>query len=122
MSPRKLAVAVLAAAMVGVALPAYAQAPAKMPRVAVLCATRWEGPSHAVGVADPVLIGLVPSLPRPGGNLTGLATLPARGFIAKQLELLKELLPHASPIAVFSSRGASQRKCVSSRRRSSCSR
>ena len=58
-------------------------------------------PIVMVSVADPVLIGLVPSLARPGGNLTGLATLPARGFIAKQLELLKELLPHASRIAVF---------------------
>jgi len=58
-------------------------------------------PIVITGVADPVRIGLVPSLARPGGNLTGLTTLPAGGFIAKQLELLKELVPHASRIAVF---------------------
>jgi ABC-type uncharacterized transport system substrate-binding protein len=58
-------------------------------------------PIVMIGVADPVLVGLVPSLARPGGNLTGVTTLPARGFIAKQLELLKELLPQASRIAVF---------------------
>jgi putative ABC transport system substrate-binding protein len=52
-------------------------------------------------VADPVLIGLVPSLTHPGGNLTGVTTLPALGFIAKQLELLKEAVPHARRVAVF---------------------
>jgi len=52
-------------------------------------------------VADPVLIGLVPSLTHPGGNLTGVTTLPALGFIAKQLELLKEAVPRARRVAVF---------------------
>jgi putative ABC transport system substrate-binding protein len=58
-------------------------------------------PIVMVAVADPVSIGLVPSLTRPGGNLTGVTTLPGRGFIAKQVELLKELVPTASRIAVF---------------------
>ena len=58
-------------------------------------------PIVMVAVADPVSIGLVPSLTRPGGNLTGVTTLPGRGFIAKQVELLKELVPAASRIAVF---------------------
>jgi putative ABC transport system substrate-binding protein len=52
-------------------------------------------------VADPVLIGLVPSLSHPGANITGVTTLPARGFIAKQVELLKELQPAARRIAVL---------------------
>ena len=52
-------------------------------------------------VADPVLIGLVPSLSHPGTNITGVTTLPAQGFIAKQVELLKELLPGATRIAVL---------------------
>jgi putative ABC transport system substrate-binding protein len=58
-------------------------------------------PIVMVAVADPILIGLVPSLARPGSNLTGVATLAGRGLIAKQLALLKELVPAASRIAVF---------------------
>ena len=52
-------------------------------------------------VADPVIIGLVPSLTHPGGNLTGVTTLPALGFIAKQLELLTELVPRTTRVAAF---------------------
>ncbi len=58
-------------------------------------------PIVMVAVADPVRVGLAHSLARPGGNLTGLATLAPGGFIAKQLELLKEAVPSASRIAVF---------------------
>ena len=54
-----------------------------------------------VGVADPVRVGLVQSLARPGGNVTGIATLVPGGFIAKQLELLKEAVPRASRIATL---------------------
>ncbi len=49
---------------------------------------------------DPVENGLVTSLARPGGNLTGLASLSAE-LIAKRVELLKELLPGVSRVAVF---------------------
>jgi len=52
-------------------------------------------------VADPVRIGLVPNLTRPGGNLTGVTSLPATGFIAKQLTLLREMVPGATRVAVF---------------------
>ena len=45
--------------------------------------------------ADPVAAGLVDSLARPGGNITGL-TLLVRELTGKQLELLKEVLPAAS--------------------------
>jgi putative ABC transport system substrate-binding protein len=48
-----------------------------------------------------VAVGLVESLARPGGNVTGLATLVPGGFSAKSLELLKASVPHASRIAVF---------------------
>jgi putative ABC transport system substrate-binding protein len=51
-------------------------------------------------VADPVGIGLVTSLPRPGGNVTGLSDFNA-GVVAKRLELLKELLPSASRVGVL---------------------
>jgi putative ABC transport system substrate-binding protein len=49
---------------------------------------------------DPVGNGFVLSLPRPGGNITGLSTLGA-GISGKQLELLKETVPKLSRVAVF---------------------
>jgi putative tryptophan/tyrosine transport system substrate-binding protein len=52
-------------------------------------------------VADPVGVGLVQSLARPGGNLTGVTTLVPGGITAKSLQLLKELLPTSRRIAVL---------------------
>jgi len=50
--------------------------------------------------SDPVESGFVTSLARPGGNVTGLSTLhPA--ISAKRLEILKEMLPRASRVALF---------------------
>ena len=54
-----------------------------------------------VAVADPIASGLVPSLARPGGNVTGLSTLVPGGFMGKSLQLLKETVPTASRIAVL---------------------
>jgi ABC-type uncharacterized transport system substrate-binding protein len=51
---------------------------------------------------DPVGNGFVASLARPGGNITGLATL-ARELSGKQQELLKEIIPKLSRVAVFGS-------------------
>jgi putative tryptophan/tyrosine transport system substrate-binding protein len=51
-------------------------------------------------VADPVGAGLVPDLARPGGNITGITTLTPE-LVAKRLELVKQLAPHASRIAVL---------------------
>jgi putative ABC transport system substrate-binding protein len=49
---------------------------------------------------DPVASGFVASLARPGGNITGLATL-APEISGKQLELLKEIVPRLSHVAVL---------------------
>jgi putative ABC transport system substrate-binding protein len=53
----------------------------------------------AIG-ADPVKFGLVASMNRPGGNVTGVSFL-ANTLIAKQLQLLQGLLPAASVIGVL---------------------
>ena len=50
--------------------------------------------------ADPVGTGLVASLARPGGNITGLSDFNL-GVVTKRLELLKEIVPSASRIAVL---------------------
>jgi putative tryptophan/tyrosine transport system substrate-binding protein len=49
---------------------------------------------------DPVRLGLVTSIARPGGNLTGFNILTGE-LAAKQLELLRELVPAASRVAVL---------------------
>jgi putative ABC transport system substrate-binding protein len=51
-------------------------------------------------IEDPVAMGIVDSLARPGGNITGLTNL-APELSGKRLELLKEALPKASRVAVM---------------------
>ena len=50
--------------------------------------------------SDPVGNGFVANLARPGGNITGLSTL-APALSGKRLELLKEIVPRLSRVAVF---------------------
>ena len=57
-------------------------------------------PIVMVNTPDPVQLGLVVSLGRPGGNVTGTTTLSA-DLSSKQLELLKEAVPRAMRIAVL---------------------
>src|SRR5688572_24191573 len=56
-------------------------------------------PIVIAAVGDAVAGGLVASLSSPGGNITG-ATYFARELAAKQLEMLKEALPHTTRVAV----------------------
>jgi ABC-type uncharacterized transport system substrate-binding protein len=51
-------------------------------------------------VSDPVALGIVASLARPGGNITGL-TIRVPDFSGKRLELLKEVVPRARRVAVL---------------------
>ena len=54
-----------------------------------------------VAVSDPVASGVVESLARPGGNVTGLTTEPTPELSGKRLELLKEVLPRVSEVAIL---------------------
>ena len=57
-------------------------------------------PNHG----DPIGSGLVVSLARPGGNVTGLST-QTPDLVGKQLQLLKEVMPRLSRVAVLSNPG-----------------
>jgi putative ABC transport system substrate-binding protein len=50
------------------------------------------------GIARPVELGLVESLARPGGNVTGVTNNPGEGFTAKKHQLLKETAPRVSRV------------------------
>ncbi len=58
-------------------------------------------PIVMVAVGDPVGSGLIASLARPGGNITGLTLLAGMEIVGKHLELLKEAVPNVSRIAVL---------------------
>ena len=65
-----------------------------------------------VGIDDPVALGLVQSLSRPGGNITGLTTFVPGDFVAKQIEILRELVPSASKIAILANPGNPMHRLV----------
>ena len=50
---------------------------------------------------NPVELGLVASLRRPGGNVTGTTFAPSSEIFGKQLQLLKEAIPQASRVALL---------------------
>src|SRR5262245_19669346 len=57
-------------------------------------------PVAFIGVSDPVAAGLVVSLARPGGNITGFTAMSSE-LAGKRLELLKETVPKLSRVAVL---------------------
>jgi len=57
-------------------------------------------PIFFIGVSDPIEAGLVQSLARPGGNITGLTNI-APVLSGKRLELLKETVPKLARVAVL---------------------
>jgi putative ABC transport system substrate-binding protein len=67
--------------------------------LAVKSATR-DVPVVFVTVADPVGIGLVTSLARPGSNITGLSDLHG-DLVSKRLDMLKQMAPATSRVAVL---------------------
>ena len=65
-----------------------------------MCRSQWWYPSRRENTTLFPLAFLVASLARPGGNITGLATLVPE-ISGKQLELLKEIVPKLSRVAVL---------------------
>jgi ABC-type uncharacterized transport system substrate-binding protein len=74
------------------------------PAVAAKSATRTI-PIVMATSADPVELGLVTSLARPGGNVTGLSFSVGLDVVGKELELLKETVPKVRRVAVLSNPG-----------------
>ena len=62
-------------------------------------------------VNDPIVLGFVASLAHPGGNITGMSNLSPE-LSGKRLELLKEVVPRASRIAVLAYRGEAMRSSI----------
>jgi len=63
-------------------------------------------PIVMAGSSNPERIGLVESLARPGGNVTGMTNNPGSGFGTKIVQLLKEAAPRVSRLAVLDRSGA----------------
>jgi putative ABC transport system substrate-binding protein len=89
--PERLAVA--AAELAGLAVDVIATWGTPASRAAMQATTTI--PIVAIAVGDPVRAGLVASLARPGGNITG-NTILASEVVAKRLQLLKELIPNVN--------------------------
>jgi putative tryptophan/tyrosine transport system substrate-binding protein len=80
-------------------------APANTAAVAAKAATS-SIPIVMIFPVDPVGLGLVASLSRPGGNVTGTASAHGAEIFGKQLQILKEIVPNATRIARLSNPAA----------------
>ena len=69
-------------------------------------------PIVAMFVGDPVRLGLVSSLARPGGNITGVTTVVSGATTGKSLQLLKEMVPKATRIALLFNPGNQMHSAV----------
>jgi putative ABC transport system substrate-binding protein len=63
-------------------------------------------PIVMINASDPVGLGLIASLARPGGNVTGLSMDVGPEILGKRLELLKEIVPKVRQVAVLSNPGS----------------
>jgi len=63
--------------------------------------TTTQIPIVMVSAEEPVAFGLIKSLARPGGNITGLTIVPGAEIYGKNLELLTEILPKGARIGVL---------------------
>ncbi len=100
----------LAADLVGRKVDVIAAAGSLPPARAAKSATSTI-PIVFMGLSDPVGNGLVASLARPGGNLTGVSIMSTE-LMAKRLELLSDLVPQASVIALLVNPNNSQTERV----------
>jgi ABC-type uncharacterized transport system substrate-binding protein len=89
----------LAAELVGLKVDVIAAGPTP-PAIAAKNATGTV-PIVMMGAAEPVELGLIASLARPGGNVTGLSWSVNLEIIAKGLELLKETMPKIRLVAIL---------------------
>jgi putative ABC transport system substrate-binding protein len=63
-------------------------------------------------VSEPVRLGLVQSLSHPGGNVTGLAAVVPGHFVGKGIQILREMVPTASKIAVLVNPGNASHRLI----------
>ena len=68
--------------------------------IASIASIAFIAPIVVIAVGDPVTTGLVESLRRPEGNLTGLSAMSPE-LVGKTLELLKDTLPELNRIAIL---------------------
>lgn len=71
------------------------------PLAAAVKSTGTTVPCVFVAVYDPIGLGLVESLARPGATFTGVSNAVPEGFVGKQIELLREAVPDLKRIALL---------------------